>query len=203
MTDISGYEDDAVAVPQSADKLAQLGKLGQEFLRKQKAVADAEAALAKAKEEFAKVAEVEIPEVLASVGLGGITLPDGREITLVENLYANISEDRKDAAHDWLEKNNQGGVIKRQVVVAYNREQEADAAALVQYLSTLPTPVNYRVDRSVHAQTLKKLVRELMEEGTLPQEAQALFGVFRKKVAEIAEAKKRGGKRKGSNPFAD
>jgi len=198
------YEEDATEVPQSNDALAQLAKLGQELLARQKALAVAEDAVVAAKKSLTEIAEVQIPELMLSLGISSFRLASGQEISVDDVFGAHISEERRDAAFAWLEANGQSGIIKRRVVVAFGRDEEAQAAALVAELDAHATPLDYAVERNVAAATLKKTARELMEKGELPEEAQALLGVFKKKVAKLATpgTKKRGGKR-GSNPFND
>ena len=198
------YEEFADATPaaDTDDKLTSLSKLGMELVRREKIVADAEAALQTAKMNLADLTERAIPTIMASLNMTSFKLASGHEIEIKPVLAANISEDRRDAAHAWLEDNGEGGVIKRRVVVAFSRDQEKQAAHLIRNLEKYKTPMPFSVERKVEPATLKKLVKERLQAGELPEEARALLGVFEKKVAEVKTpgVKKSKGSTK-SDPF--
>jgi len=184
-------------LPDSDDRLIRLSKLCIEMVRREKAVADAEAVLQSAKQSLVDITETSIPNLMAEIGCAAYRLESGQEIEIVPVLSANISAERAEPAHAWLEANNQGGLIKRRVVVSFSREQEAQARHLVTNLKKYKTPMPFDVERKVEPPTLKKAVKEMMEQGILTDEAKALLGVFQKKVAKIAKpgaAKKAKGK---------
>lgn len=194
------YEADAEQAPQSTDALARLTKLGQKLLAQQHAVACIEEDLAAANVVLRDIAEVQLPSLMAELGLSSFTLTSGQVINIKDVFAAQISEDRRENAHKWLEDNGLGGIIKRRVVVAFNREQEKQAQHLVRNLSKYKTPMDYTVERKVDPNTLKKTVKELMEGGNLPDDARALFGVFTRKVAEVGKPTTR--KKKSDTPFS-
>lgn len=197
----SDYEDDATAAPKSDDALALLAKLGQELLARQKALAIAEDRVVEAKKAVTETAEVKIPELMKSLGLSSFRLDGGQEINVEDVFGANISAERRDAAHLWLEENGQAGIIKRRVVIAFSRDQEKQAAHLVRNLDKYKTRMEYTVERKVEPATLKKTARELMEKGELPENAQGLLGVFKKKVAKVATPGSKKRAKHDENPF--
>jgi len=194
--DYSGYTTQEAP---SDDKLTRLRQLGEEMLRREAAVKDAESALQDAKMALSDITEIAIPRIMQEVGIDALQLQDGNELRLKEVLAANISAERADAAHRWLEENGQGGLIKRRVIVSFSREQESQAKKLIANLNKYKTPMPYMVDRKVEPPTLKKAVAEMKEAGALTPEAENLFGVYTKKVATFAA--KRGSKSKKSDPF--
>lgn len=194
------YDDVYVPEDASEDKLTRLRQLGEEMLRREAAVKDAEEKLQAAKMALSDLTEISIPRIMQDIGLEAVTLQNGRELGLNDVLSANISAERADPAHRWLEENGQGGLIKRRVVVSFSREQESQAKKLIANLNKYKTPMPYVVDRKVEPQTLKKAVKEMKEAGTLTPEAEQLFGVYTKKVAAFKDKKSAKAKR-DSTPF--
>jgi hypothetical protein len=96
-----------------------------------------------------ELAEQVIPSLMGSLGYKKDTLlplPSGATIELKEQVFARIPVDKKQEAFDWLRDNDEGGMIKEEVVT------------------------------SVHPQTLKAWVRGKLEEGVeLPQDLFSIF----------------------------
>jgi hypothetical protein len=197
----AAYEEDSIEAPQSDDALARLTKLGQELLACEKALAIAEDKVVTAKTAVSEVAEVKIPALMLEMGVISFRLASGQELSLDDVFGAHISEERREAAHAWLEANGQAGIIKNRVIVAFERGQEDKAAALAAELES--KGMEYDVERKIAPATLKKTAKELMEKGMLPDDAQMLLGVFKKKVAKLVTPGKRRSKRSDANPFND
>lgn len=122
-----------------------------------------------------------IPEAMAAAGVDSFTTVDGKEITVVDFIGTTITEATREAAHKWLEDNGHGGMIKREISVLFNREQEEEANSLVGKLKDDYPAVQHK--KSVHSSTLKSWVTGQLQDGAdFPQE---LFNVFVKKVAKV------------------
>ena len=64
---------------------------------------------------------------------------------------------------DWLEDQGHGGLIKRTVSVAFNRDQENEAVKLMDELSSEFSGVSQ--DHKVESATIRAFIREQLEEG--------------------------------------
>ncbi len=167
----------------STDSLKRANDLARKQVECELAVSRAEAALAEAKAELQGVAERELPDLLAEIGLTEIVLSSGRRVTVKETIRASIPKQYKLAAHQWLEENGQGGLLKRKLIVAFNREQQEAAEALMHELRDRSEPMDVKSEMKVEPATLRAFVTRMVTEGhDIPEE---LFGVFRQRLTVI------------------
>jgi hypothetical protein len=124
-----------------------------------------------------------IPGLMDELGMQAFETQSGFTIRIVENVFANISEERKAAAHAWLDKNGHGGMIRRKVLVEFNREQGEDAKQLATDLHGKYPAVSQEM--AVNGNTLKAWAKRMLEDGEdIPL---SLFGVHTQKVAKIGK----------------
>lgn len=137
-------------------------------------VAEQEKEIARAKQEANEIARIELPELLAEVGLTEVTTADGTKVEIMRAVNAAITEDRRQAAHKWLIDNGFSGLIKAQVKVEFERGSAEAATAFTE--QAVAQGLSASLVNSVHPATLKSFVKEQMEAGNpIPQD---LFGVF-------------------------
>lgn len=146
-------------------------------------VARLEEALQKAKERMRHTAEHELPGLMETAGMAKFALEEGTEIVVHEVLRGSIPKSRADEAHAWLEEHNSGGLIKREVVIEFDRGEEGWAKKFLADLAKRKKPVRSQVKKNVHPQTLLAYLREKLGNGEpVPLD---LFGVFRQRVAKV------------------
>jgi hypothetical protein len=157
------FEEDStyLATDEEIRDIATLVKL---MLKLQKDVVEAEAKLTLAKARYAKISLGELPEAMKRAKTSSFTTDDGVRIGLKEDIYASITEKNKAAAFEWLEKNNFGSIIKSQVDLAFGRGESERAAELLENLDKLGFD-NYSIKETVHAGTLKALLKEQLAAG--------------------------------------
>jgi len=166
----------------SDDALGQLSELALELRTTQTNVATLELQLKIAKGDVRELEEVQIPELMAEVGMTEFATSGGLKIKVEKKVFASIPKYRMDEAIKWLDDNNEGGMVKRNVIVAFNRDQEEDATTLMTDLAA-QYPAGVDQTYSVHASTLKAWARKRIEAGKeTPEE---LFGIHTKEVAKI------------------
>ena len=147
-------------------------------------IAAIEAELAAAQANYLRVEREDLPELMREVGLTKLTLTDGTEVTLTEEVTAAITEERRQAAHAWLREHNFGGLIKTLLTVPFGRGEEDEARRMAERIAE---EHECSLDEKVHPQTLKAFVREQVEDGKpLPFD---LFGVHPFSRAKIKMAK--------------
>jgi hypothetical protein len=127
---------------------------------------------------------IRLPTMADEMGLQKFTTSDGLDVQIKEEIEAHVNKANQPTAFKWLEDNNHGGLIKREIKVSFNREQAEAAKLLMAELSGKYAGVNEK--QSVHHGTLKSWVKEMLGKGAaLPE----VFGVRRIKVAKIPDLK--------------
>jgi hypothetical protein len=125
------------------------------------------------KADLARILEEDIPAVLHENGLTSVDLADGRTI-LVDTMINVVQVDKK-ALASWLEANGMGSIVKTNLDFG----KSEDMYLVRQALRGLG--VDFQENETVHPQTLKKAMRELLEAGGLaPPDDIARVTVFEK-----------------------
>lgn len=149
--------------PTSSDDLARLSQLGNDLRDAEAEIERREAALKQAQNQFRYISETAIPELMKSLGLVRFETTSGAKIELGEVVSATITQANKPKAFEWLEKNGHGGMIKRMIVVLFNREQEDAANDLQNDLR--PKYPGVTQEKNVHSSTLKAWVTRRLAAG--------------------------------------
>lgn len=136
----------------------ELTAAAQKLVAAERETEKANEALIVAKEKERVLREETLPAMLQELGVEKMTLSDGNEITVKQEVYASVPEHRKTDAFNWLERNGFGGLIKTLVAVEFGKGQLDEAGALVEKLAA--EGVEAEIARSVHPQTLKAFLKE-------------------------------------------
>lgn len=189
---------EATGTPKDA-QLARVSEMAAQQVQLEIQIEAAEQAVKTLKEAYKRLSEFELPMYLKSIGLSSFGLTDGNQISVSTEYYANISEERRAAAHLWLRENRHGDLIKNLVIIDIGRGGQEKVEAILKIANE--QGVEAEIKESVNPATLKAFVKEqvqkdaIVEPGStrvpLPRE---LFGVFEKDVTEIKPPKK--GKKK-------
>jgi len=171
-------------------QLAEIGKLAARLVKTQKRIARTEAVLKARKEQEAKLSKEVIPERLSIFGLEKVTLRSGHEIEVKRFYSANISEERRKAAHAWLREHGFGSLIKNEISIPIPAGEDKEAELIKELLTK--EGVSFTTAESVHASTLKSFVKTQLE---APEEEKAdkppteLFGIFQGNIATVKNKK--------------
>lgn len=177
--DYSGHDDDQAA--DQSDILGRISALADEMHETDKAIAEAELKVKKLKETHRHIAEEQLPELFEQVGMKELKTLKGLPLKLKSKVFTNISKGRKPTAIAWLDANGQGGMIKRCVIIDFDKTQEEKVAALLRLIGK-GWP-NNRTELDVHASTVKSFVtRQLADGKEIPLD---VFGVHCVDVVEI------------------
>lgn len=182
MTDIPDYSHVKDIASQLGDNLmSALVSMADQQEAAEAEVARLEALLDEAKTNLRRIVEHEIPSLMEGLE-GTINLPDGRKVTIAEKIRASVKKEVKPIAMKWLDDNGHGGIVKRQFIIEFGKDQEEWANNFRQTLAESRVPLNVKEERNVQWQTLDAFVREQLSEGVdLPD----MFGVFRQRFAKI------------------
>jgi len=175
------------------DKLAQLRLLVDLLDRELEAADSAEKISKLAAARARAISEEDIPELLAELELAGITLEDGSKVAVKSEVYASISEDRKDRAFEWLEKNGFGDIIRTSIALSFAPADSELCGKVFDLLAKrkdlAKAGIVPELSRGVHAGTLKAFLRERLEAGTPKDLPLDLFAARPVKVAKITKPK--------------
>ena len=180
--DYSGLRDDTA---DQTDVLGRISVLADEMHQTDKDVAAAELKVKKLKETHRQIAEEQLPELFEQVGMSELTTLKGLPLKLKNKVFTNISKGRKPPAIAWLDANGQGGMVKRCVIIDFDKTQEDKVAALLRLIGK-GWP-NNRTELDVHASTVKAFVTKRLNDGEeIPLD---IFGVHCVDVVEITSKK--------------
>lgn len=178
--DYSQYTDAALTGSKGVD-MNKLQVVAEKQMAAEKKVARLAKELEDAQKELKAVAEIELPELMDSIGIEEFKTSSGILIKVDEVIRASIPKPRAGEAFMWLRDHDHAALIKRKVIVEFGKGEDEKAAALTAELSRKGLEVEDKSD--VHAQTLSAFVRDKLSKGEdIPLD---LFGVFRQRVAKV------------------
>ena len=156
-------------------KLDQLAILSKMLLDAGDKKEQAELRLKEAKENERRLREEAIPLLMFELELTMLKLNDGTTIETSKDIFASITQAKKDAAFKWLEENKFSGLIKTQVEINFPRGDHELAKKWHHFLKE-SKKLDVDLQESVHPQTLKAFVKEQIQAGnSVPMD---LFGVM-------------------------
>jgi hypothetical protein len=142
-------------------------------------------ALKSIKAAYRKYARELVPDAMDEMGMQSLTTSNGVDITINDDLHVHISEDNKPQAFTWLRDNNHEDIIKNQVVVSFNKNEDNVAGAF--YSDAVAGGHDVQRKETVHNGTLRGFVREMRNKGIqIPSET---FGVYEGRIAKITSHK--------------
>jgi hypothetical protein len=164
----------SIEISISNDALRQISELARRQLDWEHEIERLEDLQKQANEALRKIQEEDLPAAMAEAGMKSFTLENGAKITVKDEVAVSIPKDRKYEAYKWLRDNGYGDVIKHNVVVEFGKEDDAAALRLMEYCQKQGKHAEDQ--QSVHAQTLKALVKEQLAKGVeIPFD---LFGAY-------------------------
>lgn len=161
-------EEDAKA------SLVRVSAMADRLRKHAQAVIDAQAVLDLAQANYTRIEQQDFPELLREVGLSKMELEDGTKLELLDDIQCGISEDRKPRAFDWLRRYSFDGLIKTQVVLAFDRDEMKQRDKLLKLLEK--AKFQPEMKQSVHPATLKSFLKEqrskpILDTDTVEQKA--------------------------------
>jgi hypothetical protein len=170
-------------LPPSDQALRKVSMLAAQQKRLVVVVEHAEADLKAAKAALIQNRERDLPDAMTEAGVKKFVTTDGLTIDITTQYYASGEKiNIKPEAFGWLKATNHEDIVKNDVILAFNKGQDAEAQALISRLRA-EGYTNLVNKPTIHASTLKGFVREMEQEGTdVPLEA---FGLYRATVAIV------------------
>lgn len=163
------------------DALSRLSQVAHDLQLKETEVVLARQHLERLEEERRVMAEEIIPSIMQELYISDLTMSNGAKVLLKKQYYASISKERAHDACEWLRENGYGAIVKNEVIVAFGKGEDILASGAVEALIEAGYQPQHK--ETVHPQTLKTFVKEMMEGGKLlPYD---LLGAGVKEVATI------------------
>jgi len=148
----------------SEDNMSSLSGLVTEMQKLEAEVAEASATLKSKTEQYRHYSENLVPSKMDELNMTRITLGDGSELTILDNIGASITVANREAAYEWLRNTGKGDIIKNEVVSRFGAGKDEESREAVKLLADAGFSVEQK--ESIHASTLKAFVKEELESGT-------------------------------------
>lgn len=141
--------------------------------------------LKRAKTRVRHLAEDLIPERMTELGCKEHVLLNGFKVELATAYDINVTVDNREAFYAWCDENGHGGMIKRDITIRFNRDQQDDARELQAELQQRNYP-DVSEKASIHHGTLGSWGRKRLEAGEfMPPSITA----SRRPIAKVAKTK--------------
>lgn len=153
------------------EQLAEVVRLANEQRALEQWIERAEALMKERKEMLRVLAQVKVPQAMLDAGMRNFTLESGHKVEVDNMVVGNITKEARDRFYDWCEANGHGSIVKKLVSVAFGKGESDDADNLFHQLKDEFPNRPVVNDRTIHAQTLAKFIREMHAKGeSLPPE---------------------------------
>lgn len=158
-----------------------LDGLVEQFRQAELDIVTRESGLKAAKKRARDIIEGSIPSIMTELNLKKIVTPKGTTITVKDDPKSDVPKKNMDKFIEWLDENGHGGIVKRNLVVAFGKDTQADTEKLLERLKDEGRAA--KMDGTINYQTLQKWVRGRLEEGDeIPTD---LVNVFDRRVATV------------------
>ena len=167
--------------------IPRLTAMAHEAVNLERQLAMLEAETSRLRKEYLDLTRVQLPDIMAEIGLSSFTLADGSRLKVEDMIEGSLPKDpvARASAVAILESIGGAEMIRNEVVVPFERKQHNVAVNLARELQDRGLMV--RVQQDVHHMTLKSFVREKLSHGEeVPFEKLGVF-VGRRAVVKLAE----------------
>lgn len=162
--------------------LERLNDLTEQMVFNDERLAQAEEAVAKYKDQRKLLTEELIPEEMRKQGQDLLKLDTGEYIEIFDEIKARVPKHAADEVYAWLEENGEGGMVKRQVICEFRKDQEEEANTALAAIKAAGFNHAY-TDRKVAWNTYQKWAQEqIADDVNLPREK---LGIFTRTIARI------------------
>ena len=161
-----------------------LRQLADECVLAEAAIAIKEQELQDAKNIHKDIVENRIPAVTDGLD-GKFDLGDGRQIEIKENIRASIAGAKKVPAIQWLDANDYGHIVERQIIFEFGKDSQDQIDEFKKRIEKFADSLVMKEKLNVHNATLVAFIKEQLGEGAkIPTDT---FGIFRQRTAKVIE----------------
>ena len=156
------------------------------LLELQNQIKKCEANLKSLNEQQRLYSEQEIPNLMQQAGISMLKLKNGESVEVKPFYAAKIPVSRQEEAFNWLRKQGFGSLIKNNVILTFNKDEDKTAVEVFEDLQSKGHNVIQKA--KVESQTLKAFAKEQVQNGhEIPMD---LFGVYVANKTIIKEKEK-------------
>lgn len=139
--------------------------------------------LKKATQDYNKLAEQEIPEMMLAGGLTELRRADGSIIKISDDLFTNIPKIRAEEIYAEVAARGGADMIKNELSIALDKGQDELAAKVEAFAKELA--LNVERSKTIHASTYKKWIKtQLTSDKPIDL---AFFGAYKKTTAKLVQ----------------
>lgn len=146
----------------SNEKLASIADLIAEQIRLEGLLENLKAQTTQANLDLEAVRDRKLPEALLDMNCTGWTTPT-HKVTIKKVYYASVTRDNAEAFYDWLEANNNVGILNTNIIIPYGKGGRPDAKAQLAELEKVG--INAELSEDIHWATLRAFAKEQTEAG--------------------------------------
>ena len=164
------FEEDAGNVHASTEQLEGISRLIDQQVQAERAVEKAELVLSEKKNELKLIQTELLPEAMRAAGVNEFTTTDFYSVSIDDVYMANIKEENKPDAFEWLKDEGHDDIIKNDVNVSFGKGEDKLAEEAVNTLQRAGFSEFLHQKKHIHWQTLRAFVKEQLTKGvTLPE----------------------------------
>lgn len=145
------------------DQLKEITALAQRQVAAERSVTSSQGSLDEAKRNLRRINENLLPDAMAEIGMNEFKLTNGTEIAIKEAIRASISEANRLPAHQWLNENGHGAIIRRSITITFSPGEESLHDAVTEFLDEKDIEFDGR--NAINHNTLTAWVRNQLREG--------------------------------------
>lgn len=150
------------AISPGADALETLQALGAEANKIRKWLEDADELIDKRKKRLNAILGRDMVDLMKEKKIDHVGV-EGKNFDLITHYHASIQEDNRDEAHDWLEKNEFGDLIKYEINIIMSKDSEEQVEKITAAIAQISNQAEVTVKRSVPWKRLTSWVKEYIE----------------------------------------
>lgn len=159
--DFSKHQPDAAGP--TADALARLTELAQQFDAEKTKLEAMRAAVTEQQKKVDRLEIVEIPKQMRLCRQRKLTTDDGRVVSIEDVYTCKIRSGKTDEALEWLARHGHAGAIKYRVGRRFSMMEQRRAQAMAARIRG--QGIDPDVEKKIESSTLRRIWRELAEEG--------------------------------------
>ncbi len=180
------YSGEPEAQPRPTDQ-TDLEKFALEYVQLEEKIEAAEAEVKKLQAQLDTLAKGRIPEIMKQLRSSSMKLEHcGLQVDYKKKVRANIKEDDREEVFTWMETQGVGAIIKRRFTIEFAKEDERWANKFEKDLGKRKRPLDVERTKTVHPETLAKLVAGRLEAGKPVHEK---IGVYEQPFVTVKKVK--------------
>lgn len=142
------------------------------FVERGSSISDVEEALKNLKKDLFRIKQNQIPEFMKGVGLKEVKTEDGFKLKIEDGISITVRD--RLVLNAFIRSQNYGSIIKDAIIVELGEISPEELEQINNILETIDC--SYERKESVHGQSLKKFIKDMMKAGIdIPKDSANVF----------------------------